>query len=677
MDDNKKRIEIQNIENDFTKRASTFAFLPNEEEIAKIYKELSIDNENDIRNKKYDVSTYLAKLLNIFCEVDKKKSEKKIKEYATSLLEFFDDENFVKYCVYYEKVFTFLVMCNLGDEIENLYFKIKKYFKIKTVDKDKTEILEYINNSLFFALSLNPKLVKKLTYKLKKEVLTSKETSNEFDTNEILEESIYLKLLKIAESNMFKNNMATYPLLSYLEFGKNKQERIENYKKINFFDTRYFDLAKSPEENELEKLKLCTEKMKLTPRFIHLDELNIFYIKRHILSYGKQTARQSYIEESVDKFKLNLNFKNKNKVIIENYIPQNFENENINFFKIPLKNTMEMGKIRIGIASLKINEKDLEKLNGKQELSIERKNIIIDILNLAKKNKVDILVFPELSIPFHWLKYINKFSRKNQILVTGGLEYLYCPELKYDIEHEKYVFNYLFTTLPFINENYESSFVKIRLKNHYSPKEIENIKGQKFSVPKPLKIEYDVFSWKGIHFANFNCFELSDIENRSRMKNYIDLLIASVFNKDISYFKNILESSCRDLHVYVAQSNTSKYGDCEIIQPKKKDEMIITNIKGGINHNLLVGEIDIESLREFQLLDYGSQEGKGFKLTPPGIDPNMVKARINNKIEIIMKKEKKYCNKENEIRSSEREKIKKLLIDSGEDEKYIEELFSK
>lgn len=114
-------------------------------------------------------------------------------------------------------------------------------------------------------------------------------------------------------------------------------------------------------------------------------------------------------------------------------------------------------------------------------------------------------------------------------------------------------------------------------------------------------------------------------------KNYIDLLIASVFNKDVKYFEKIIQSTCRDLHVYVAQSNIALYGDCGVVQPTKKDTMILSNIKGGINDNLLVTDLNIKSLREFQLLDIvGQDKEKTFKFLPPGIDPKLVEARINN-----------------------------------------------
>lgn len=109
-------------------------------------------------------------------------------------------------------------------------------------------------------------------------------------------------------------------------------------------------------------------------------------------------------------------------------------------------------------------------------------------------------------------------------------------------------------------------------------------------------------------------------------------MIASVHNRDVSYFKNIIESTCRDIHVFIAQSNTSIYGDCGIFQPTKKDNMILGMMKGGINDSLLVEEIDIQGLRKFQMLTNEAQVGGKYKLTPPGIDSNIVKKRIENKL---------------------------------------------
>lgn len=53
------------------------------------------------------------------------------------------------------------------------------------------------------------------------------------------------------------------------------------------------------------------------------------------------------------------------------------------------------------------------------------------------------------------------------------------------------------------------------------------------------------------------------------------------------------------MYGYIAQSNTSIYGDCKILQPSKKGLMIKASILGGLSDNSLIGEIDIENLRNF------------------------------------------------------------------------------
>lgn len=603
------KIKILELESEFAERASTFVFLPNETEVQKIYRKITGEHEEEVKNKKYDVSVYLSKILAIFIGADKQVN---LKRYANDLLDFLYTDNLLKYSAYYEKIFTILLAGDLIKELEMLYKKTIALFK-----RD-VEIREYVDMSLSFALSLRPCLLSEFEFCKNKKENENKKSDFERD------------IKKIIASNMLQNKLITYPLLNYLDFGN--KEII----KIDFIKNRYFDFL--IEENGKYDLKLNKDKITLSPRFIHLDEFNIFYIKKYMLNF--QGDNLNYLEKSEEEFKNNFHCSAKVKdEILGDVLKKNENAGKLNFYKVDNIDERMLNSLRIGIASLRIKPESL-RFEEKSDLSLLKKQRIIEMLNLAKKNKVNILVFPELSIPFQWIKIINEFSRKNKILVTGGLEHIHCPGIKYDDNNLKYVFNYLFTTLPFSTDYYHTSFIKVRLKNYYSPYEREVIEGKRFVVPENEEKEYDIFSWKGIYFSNFNCFELSDIDGRSKLKNYIDLLIASVFNKDIKYFQNILESTCRDLHVYIAQSNTSVYGDCEIIQPTKKDTMIIGLIKGGINDSLLVGDINIAKLRKFQLLKNELQDSNMFKLTPPGIDPNIVKARIENKLEDYLKKDK-------------------------------------
>ena len=102
------------------------------------------------------------------------------------------------------------------------------------------------------------------------------------------------------------------------------------------------------------------------------------------------------------------------------------------------------------------------------------------------------------------------------------------------------------------------------------------------------------------------------------------------WNKDIHYFSNIIESLSRDLHCYCIQVNSSDYGDSRIVKPARTEEKDIIQTKGGENSTVLIGEIDIKLLRDFQMKQGALQaQDKSFKTTPPGFDRMFVKKRQN------------------------------------------------
>lgn len=600
LEKDKGKKELLEIEESILERASTFAFLPNEREIEKLYKKISIGNEEDEKNKKHDVSVYLAKLLMAFSNLEDEENLFELKNKLDEILLFFDEDNLIKYYMYYEKIFLLLIIAEDIGKIKKFYIRVINYFK---KINEVSNIEEYLLNSFCFAISLNPILINRLKLDVDKGIIKE-------------------RVKKIIKSNLFKDNLKNISLLNYTKF---TDDEIFNF---NFFKDNNFKIK--------ENIELDDEKLILSPRFIHFSEFNNFYLKRDIISFYKNENFNFY-KDSLEKFKLNYKRNVENDIESDKIFSKNItflsKIDKLKFYKIISDKNENYKKIKIGVASLKIKENLKRNLtNGK--IALLKKEEITEILNLAKINKVDILVFPEVSISYHWLGFLNRFSRENQILITGGLRHIFDSEIPYNNETPRYVFNFLFTILPFEKSKSKMSFMTLRLKNHYSPEEEKVINSKFYMIPTFKSKKYDIFSWKGLCFSNINCFELTDIEARSSFKNYIDLLIASVYNKDTYYFKNILESTCRDLHVFVAQSNTSIYGDCEILQPTNKDNMIMACIKGSQNNNLLIEEINIESLRDFQLQDYKLQkEENTYKITPPNINKDIVKLRKDNKLD--------------------------------------------
>ena len=142
-----------------------------------------------------------------------------------------------------------------------------------------------------------------------------------------------------------------------------------------------------------------------------------------------------------------------------------------------------------------------------------------------------------------------------------------------------------------------------------------------YELPRYVEIAYKKLK-NSIFFDKSNSL-------RSAFKNYLDLFVAVECNKDINYFSNVMESLCRDMHCYCLQVNTSDYGDSRLIKPASSVKMNMMRIKGGRNEAILVEDIDIYGLRNFQRKQYELQrdEKDNFKTTPPGFDVSIVDAK--------------------------------------------------
>ena len=337
-----------------------------------------------------------------------------------------------------------------------------------------------------------------------------------------------------------------------------------------------------------------------------------------------------------------------NKEIFSNYVndgkikkhsvESNLFNQNeININLLNVKSDKNMNKLKIAIAHIDVLDVNYKSSIMKMpRLDGNRLQKLYHILNQSVKQGADMILFPELSVPYSWLSVMANFARKHQLAIICGLEHM--------VYENNLACNYLATILPGKYNNYTYSVVKLRLKNHYAPSEIEMLKGYNINIPimkyKYDKInklnsaefvkEYDLFRWNGIDFSCYNCFELSSLNDRGLFMSYVDLLIGSVHNKDVNHYSNIIESLSRDVHCYFAQVNNSKLGDNRIVAPKKTVQKNILQITGGQNDTLLIGEIDILKLREFQLQDYNLQlNDRSYKPTPPEFNKHILKLRMN------------------------------------------------
>ena len=391
---------------------------------------------------------------------------------------------------------------------------------------------------------------------------------------------------KMRKANLFNHHLVSYPLINYSD------NIDENCDLTNI----------SPEQiHSMNLLIRDSKKSKLSPRFINLDEIYQYVFLKHFYNGGNY-----YADEDNAVIKKKLDF-------IENYF---YEVNQINkspasHLAISIKNEMqkqyilqriELGdkcaskeKIKIAIANIKLDTKRCcLGLECGDNVEIDRLSLI-DFMDRAyangKKEKVDFLVFPEFYMPLQWISDVLSFVRKSGITVVSGLQYMTSKQRAY---------NNVAIFAPVNTGRYTSAVLLAREKNDYAPLERKILALEKYICVDQDKPIYQMINNKGIDYGLFLCYEFTDIVARGLYKDKVDILFTPEHNKDTSYFSNIIETTARDLHVFIVQANTSVYGDSRITGPYGRNDRNIVQIKGGDKDDIIIGTIELGKVKKYQ-----------------------------------------------------------------------------
>jgi hypothetical protein len=535
----------------------------------------------------------------------------------------FTNLNLISLFSRWSKVFSFALLAEQDTDLSSaLYNKIRNGIKnlSETFEKDtivtskKSAVLKRLKKTLVecmeidIGLALSVRLNPKFKYRLPKK-------------------SIDLAPL-FRNSNLLDNKLVAFPLYNY--FVVNQQ--------IPDLYNMSFEIAKA----SISKPFLDKEKVRYSPRFINLDEYSVAY---NLLNVEK-TNKRDYPEKLYSEY----------HIILQSFGNDFYEHFNLEFHKKVHKNypraIIEMestpdgdkpNELFIALANMNLSRHNMIPhglINWKQ-CTIERKRELYRILNEAYFPKfeqkvrikypdryhrevdvtfeqeeawapVHFLLFPEVSIPYEWLSDVAAFSKRSGIAIVCGIKY---------VKFGKRIINSVATVLPSkTDDGHRYSIVFLREKNDYSPDEKSLVKNNGLiCIDSGQSFNY-VFRWRNINFSVFNCYELTDILARATMKSKLDLLIATEYNKDVDYFSNIIESVSRDLYCFVAQVNSSQFGDTRIVAPMHSYNKLVASISGGERDSVHIGKINLSEFSEFQenefsaeYLDYKKAKERIFK----------------------------------------------------------------
>jgi hypothetical protein len=607
---------LEKFEAEIKKNSSEFRFEPESKNILDDFQDSSYKlNYSDTINKFRSVDSLSVDKLGISKHLSKLISSTKFSNEIDSVIkaklfqqisECFSGQRGLELNSLWEKVYNFYTLHGAVEEIIN--FTKEQIRAIQAIDKSngtemvnfslladlKESLLIHLADSFAMSCSLNKM---HFTETMLKEIqkLNTKNQSNAIFTLLTIEH-IEPKAKSIIKSNLLRHHLIYYPLLNYC---KDTDE-------LNFLSKQLYD----------KNFEFDERKIKFSPRFVHYSELSLFYQFKNIFLPEKQ-AYKIIIEKTFNDY---LRFNKLDKENYEKFFPTSklFTDYGI---KISVGNTSKLDVLKVGIVNSKtILNHSISSMKDKPVLNYDRFDEINHILNQSlKRQKADLIIFPEISVPYQWLPHLTVFAKKNNVAIICGLEHIATGK-----KAPKEVLNYVATILPFKYKNYSNALVDLRLKKDYSPDEIREIEGRKnFKVPvtKMKNEKLRLYKWNNTCFSVFNCFELADIRKRSIFRGHVDFVVTVEYNRDTNYFSNITDSIARDIHAYIIQVNTSEYGDSRITQPSDSNTKDILKIKGGDNVSLITSSINIRDLREFQKLNYTLQQGnKNFKYTPPNFE---------------------------------------------------------
>ena len=223
------------------------------------------------------------------------------------------------------------------------------------------------------------------------------------------------------------------------------------------------------------------------------------------------------------------------------------------------------------------------------------------------------LVLPELALPAHWFIRIARKLQGRGISLITGIEYLHASKGR--------VRNQVWAALSHDGLGFPSLMIYRQDKQRpalHEEQELQRLAGLELKPDKTWKTP-PILQHGDLRFAMLICSELTNISHRAALRGKVDALFVPEWNPDTETFNALVESAALDMHAYIVQCNDRQYGDSRIRAPFKESwQRDLLRVKGGITDYCVIGEIDVQALRQFQS-SYRSPD-KPFKPVPDGFE---------------------------------------------------------
>lgn len=254
-------------------------------------------------------------------------------------------------------------------------------------------------------------------------------------------------------------------------------------------------------------------------------------------------------------------------------------------------------------------------IEGAPDHSLSRYLSLRKLINqmMVSSSNITYVVFPELSVPYHWaLDIASRLGRAGISLIAGLENRGRGDEYKNDV--------LVSLATDFYGRKGNLCLIQSKIELSHEEAGLVAGKGKAFAAPASsdeLSRRRPVYAHGGMSFGVLVCSDLTSIQNRSHFQGAVDALFVVEWNKDVETFGFLVESASHDLHAAVLQVNNRRFGDSRLRVPFAKPYMRdVVKIKGGDSDFFVFCSIDPQQLRDFQSL----KQKPGKKRTE-GVEP--------------------------------------------------------
>lgn len=220
----------------------------------------------------------------------------------------------------------------------------------------------------------------------------------------------------------------------------------------------------------------------------------------------------------------------------------------------------------------------------------------------VEDDALNLVVFPEMSVPRGSIGTLCRFSRLTGCVVLAGLELIKDPSKKRHL-------NELLWIVPL---DKRSGRVAVLRQEKIFPTRIE------LGLKPPVVAADPPVVWRLVsgpdRMAAINCYEFTYLPLRELLRGRVELMVVSANNQDVTTFDNLVESTHYDLYSHVVLINSERNGGSAIRAPYRSPrDRRIFDIHGSDLFSVNVCFVDLKDFRGKPSKDVKSRPA-GFKV---------------------------------------------------------------